>query len=437
MFCDELKLKLTAGNGGNGCISFRREAHVPRGGPDGGDGGRGGDIILRVNRNLNTLSHLSFKKIYKAESGQYGMGTKKHGKDAEDLTIEVPKGTVVFNEDKSVIYADLNNEGEEIIIAKGGKGGLGNQHFATATHQTPRFAEKGEPGEEKFVTLELKLVADVGIIGLPSAGKSTLISVISNARPKIAAYHFTTLEPNLGVVAMEKFGGTPYDNFVVEDIPGLIEGAHRGKGLGHKFLKHITRTNLLIHIIDGYLERADMNYKTIRNELKKYDKELSEKEEIIVVNKIDLISDETIEKRLKEIKKVAKTAKVFLISGLTREGLKPLLFEVVKKLIKLKAAHRKQEAISKKKTIPILHPHLDKTKYILTKIEPLKDHKLFHISGKRIEQLISMTDLKNQEGLERIYHYFEKSGIKKEIDRKKAKLGDYVRIKDQTIPYRP
>jgi len=437
MFCDELKLKLTAGNGGNGCVSFRREAHVPEGGPNGGDGGRGGDIIIVVDRNLNTLSHLSFKKSYKAESGQYGMGNKKHGKNAEDLTIKVPKGTMIFNEDKSVMYADLNKEGETIIIAKGGKGGLGNYNFATATHQTPRFAEKGEPGENKMVTLELKLVADVGIIGLPSAGKSTLISVISNAKPKIAAYHFTTLEPNLGVVCMEKFGGTPYDNFVVEDIPGLIEGAHTGKGLGDKFLKHITRTNILIHLIDGFLDNADKNYKTIRNELKKYDKDLFEKEEIVVINKIDLLDDKLTEKRLKELKKVIKTKKVFLISGVTREGLKPLLFEVVKKLIKLKTAHKQQVLSSKKSELPVLRPHLDKTKYILTKVEPLKDHKLFHISGQRIEQLISMTDLKNQEGLERIYHYFEKSGIQKALNRKKAKLGDYVRIKDHSIPYRP
>jgi len=437
MFCDELKLELIAGNGGNGCIGFRREAHVPKGGPDGGDGGNGGNIVLKVNRNLNTLSHLSFKKTYKADSGEHGMGKKMHGKNAEDLIIEVPKGTMVFNEDKSVLYADLSNEGEEIIIAKGGRGGLGNQHFATPTHQAPRFAEKGEPGERRTVIAELKLVADVGIIGLPSAGKSTLISVVSNARPKIAAYHFTTLEPNLGVVSMEKFGGTPYDNFVIEDIPGLIEGAHQGRGLGHKFLKHITRTNLVVHLIDGYLENADKNYKIIRTELKKFDKELFEKEEIVVLNKIDLLDEKTVEKRLKELKKVLKTKKVFLISGVTREGIKPLLFEIVKKLIKLKAAHKKELAAKTVKIIPILRPHLDKTKYILTKIEPLKDHKIFHISGKRIEQLISMTDLKNQEGLERIYHYFEKSGIKKEIDRKKATLGDYVRIKDRTIPYRP
>ena len=258
MFCDELKIKVVAGKGGDGCVSFRREKFVPKGGPDGGDGGNGGNIIIKVNPHLNTLSNLANKKIYKADQGVRGKRKNMHGKSAQNLILEVPKGTIILNEDKSEMLADLNKEGELLTIAKGGKGGMGNARFVSSTHQIPRFAETGEPGEEKEVILELKLVADVGLIGLPSAGKSTLISVISNARPKIAAYHFTTLVPNLGVVSM---GGN--NSFVVADIPGLIEGASQGKGLGHQFLKHIARTKLLVHIVDGFIPDTEENYKVI------------------------------------------------------------------------------------------------------------------------------------------------------------------------------
>lgn len=433
MFCDEIRIKLIAGKGGNGCMSFRREKYVPKGGPDGGDGGHGGNIIIKVNPNLNTLSNLNARKTYKAPDGVNGKGKNMHGKNGENLILEVPLGTIILNNEKNEQLADLNKEEEQIVIAKGGKGGLGNARFVSSIHQAPKFAENGEPGEEKEIILELKLVADVGLIGLPSAGKSTLISVISNARPKIAAYHFTTLIPNLGLVEMSKFGGSQDDSFIVADIPGLIEGASKGKGLGIKFLKHISRTKLLVHIIDGYLENADKAYKTIVQELKEFSKELAKKEEIIVLNKIDLIDKETRQKRLAELQKVTKKRKIFLISGVTKEGLKDLLFEISNKLVEIR---KKELKIRKTSKITVLKPHLEKIKWEIEKIILKKDHKVFRLKGKRIEQLAIMTDISNPEGLERMYQYITKFGIKKEIEKKGANFGDYIKILDKKIPYR-
>ncbi len=435
MFCDELKIKIVAGKGGDGCASFRREKYVPKGGPDGGNGGHGGSVFLKVNTNLNTLSHLLNNRKYKADDGVRGQSQNKYGKNAEDLTIEVPQGTTVYNEDKSEILADLNKEGEEFVIAKGGKGGLGNRMFVSSTHQAPTFAETGEPGETKDIVLELKLVADVGLIGLPSAGKSTIISVISNAKPKIADYHFTTLIPNLGVVNMSKFGGSVQDSFVAADIPGLIEGASKGKGLGHKFLKHVTRTKLLVHVIDGYLENIEENYKTINKELKQFNKELAKKDQILVINKIDLLSEEELSKKVEELEKSSKKAKIFLISALTKEGIKELAFEIFKKLTSIK----KKEKLSPRKEdhiIPTLRPHLETVKFEIDKIIKKKDHKIFRIIGKRIEQLIVMTDINNIEGLERMYHYIERLGIKRAIESKGAEIGDMIKIKEKYIPYR-
>jgi len=435
MFCDELKLIVIAGKGGNGCVSFRREKFVQKGGPDGGDGGHGGDVIFKVNSNVNTLAHLAGKKIFKAEIGDYGKSKKMHGKNGQDLILEVPIGTIIFNADKSQCLADLSHENDVIHLALGGKGGLGNSHFATSVHQTPRFAEQGEHGEEKEINLELKLVADVGLIGLPSVGKSTLISVISNARPKIAAYHFTTLIPNLGMVNMEKHGGSPYDNFIVADIPGLIEGASEGKGLGIKFLKHISRTKLLIHLIDASLEDIEKNYKAICEEIKKFDKNLIKREKIIVINKVDLIDDEKLKDFTKRLKKIVKTKKIIPISAQTHEGIKTLLFEITKELLKIKNA-----GIKKKKTIreiPIIKPTFDRIRFQLDKIKKEGSIKHFYISGKKIDQIAVMTDINNIEGLERMYNFIDKFGIKKEIDRKGAYYGDLIIIKNKKIPYRP
>jgi len=429
MFCDQLKLKLVAGIGGDGCSSFRREKFVPKGGPDGGDGGDGGNIVFKVNPQLNTLSHLANKKTYTAPKGENGRGKKMYGKTGEDLILEVPPGTIIFTLDKKTIIADLSIEKNEFTIVRGGIGGKGNARFKSSTNQAPRFAEQGEPGEKKEILLELKLVADVGLIGLPSAGKSTVISVISNARPKIAAYHFTTLVPNLGVVKI-----TETNTFVVADIPGLIEGASQGKGLGHKFLKHVARTKLLVHIIDASLEETEKNYKTIIKELKTFDKTLAKREEIIVLNKIDLLSEDQLKEKLKIIKKIAKKKPYFSISAISHTGLKPLLFEISNKLEEIKKA----EAIKprEKKEIPILRPHLEQIKFEIAKITGKKGAKTFHIIGKRIEQVAIMTDTKGREGLERMYHFIEKMGIKAAVDREKASFGDCYKINDKKIPYR-
>jgi len=438
MFCDELKLKVIAGNGGNGALSFRREKFIPRGGPDGGDGGKGGSIIFRANVNVNTLSHLSNRKMYKAESGGNGKGSNMTGADAEDLILDVPQGTVIYSADKKQLLADLSKPNDVIIIARGGKGGMGNLRFTSSTNQAPKFAENGEPGEEKEVLLELKLVADVGLIGFPSVGKSTLISVISNAKPKIAAYHFTTLVPNLGVVNMSQFGGDNTESFVVSDIPGLIEGASEGKGLGHKFLRHVSRTKILIHIIDCTSESPQQDYKTIISELKLFDKKLSKLKQIIALNKIDMLDQETLGKKIEEIKKVTKSKKVYPISCMTRVGIKELMFQAFKDLTALRVKEKKILIEEKRKEIkiPILQPHIEKVKFILERVEKTAENSIFHVGGKRIEQLVVMTDIKNPEGLERIYHYMKRMGLQKAIEKQGATFGDVVVIKGKIIPYR-
>lgn len=440
MFCDELKIKVIAGKGGKGCVSFRREKFIPRGGPDGGDGGNGGDIIIKVNRNLNTLGHLAHQKLYRAEDGEMGMGKNMHGKNAEDMTIEVPPGTMIFeiNKDKkSHLLYDLENEGAKAVLAHGGKGGMGNTRFKSSTHQVPRIAELGEPGEEKEVILELKLVADVGIIGLPSAGKSTLISVISNAKPKIAAYHFTTLIPNLGVVNMSKFGGSTAQSFVVADIPGLIAGASQGKGLGIQFLKHIARTKILVHLIDGSLPKPLATYKTVISELKKFDKTLPEREEIVVVNKVDLLTPKEITKIETALKKSPRIKKVFFISGVTHEGLKELVFHIYKEYEKQRAKEKAQISSQKEsKHLPIIRPVIDRERFKIKKLTNKKENNVYELSGHRIEQLAIMTEMSSPEGKERIYRYLDKSGMKKKLEKEGIRLGDTIKIKEKSLPYR-
>ncbi|MBI5074104.1 MAG: GTPase ObgE [Nitrospirae bacterium] len=321
-FVDYAEIFVQAGRGGRGCVSFRREKYVPRGGPDGGDGGRGGHIIFRAARDLNTLLDFRYRREYKAPGGQHGMGQRMHGRDGVDLVIPVPLGTVIRDKESGAVVADLVENAQEFISARGGRGGQGNQHFATATRQVPRFAQPGEEGEEKHLLLELKLLADVGLVGLPNAGKSTLISVISSARPKIADYPFTTLVPNLGVV---KFGD--YASFVVADIPGLIEGAHRGAGLGFQFLRHIERTRIFLHLVDvSDMSETDPveQYEKIRQELNLYRDDLISKKHAVVASKIDAASDSG---RLDLISEYCKTNAIdfFAISSATRKGIRKML----------------------------------------------------------------------------------------------------------------
>ncbi len=321
-FVDYAKVYVKAGDGGRGCVSFRREKYVPRGGPDGGDGGRGGHVVFRATRELNTLLDLRYRREYHAQRGQHGMGKKMHGRDGKDLLIPVPVGTVVKDECTGETLYDLDAEGMEAVVARGGRGGLGNSHFATPTRQVPRYAQPGEEGEERSLVIELKLLADVGLIGLPNAGKSTLISVISSARPKVADYPFTTLVPNLGVVKFED-----YRSFVVADIPGLIEGAHRGVGLGFQFLRHVERTSILLHLVDvsemGEGEPVE-NMKKINRELELYSPELVQKPQVVVGSKTDVKGDG---KRLKDLADYCrkKSLMFFAVSAVTGKGTKELL----------------------------------------------------------------------------------------------------------------
>jgi GTP-binding protein len=334
-FVDYVKIKVKAGDGGRGCVSFRREKYVPRGGPDGGDGGRGGHVVFKATDRLNTLLDLRYQREYKAERGQHGMGKKMHGKDGKDRVVPVPVGTLIKDADTGDILIDFNRKDMEAVAAKGGRGGLGNAHFATPTRQAPRFAQNGEDGEIKNLVLELKLLADVGLIGLPNAGKSTLLSVISSARPKIADYPFTTLIPVLGVVKLEN-----YRSFVVADIPGLIEGAHKGSGLGFQFLRHVERTSVLLHLIDisdmGEGDPVD-NFEKINNELNLYNPGLIEKQQMVIGTKLDIAISK---RRLNKIAQYCKSKSIdfFPVSSVTGRGLKRLLSSLSVK-IKTKKEH--------------------------------------------------------------------------------------------------
>ncbi len=334
-FIDEAEIYVKAGDGGRGCVSFRREKYVPRGGPDGGDGGNGADVIMIARRNMTSLLDYRYQRHYKAKRGVHGKGKDQHGKNAEDLLIPVPLGTMIKDFESGAFYGDLTEDGQTLVIARGGKGGRGNARFVTATNQAPKEAEPGVPGQEKTLKLELKLLADVGLLGFPNAGKSTLISRVSAARPKIADYPFTTLVPNLGVVSYGD-GAT----FILADIPGLIEGAHEGAGLGIQFLRHIERTKILIHLLDlSPMTQRDPieDYAAMNRELKSYNEELSKTPQIVALNKIDITEAreqlETIEKHFSEL-----GIKTFPISSATGEGTKELVWEVAKQVEKLRNA---------------------------------------------------------------------------------------------------
>jgi GTP-binding protein len=441
MFCDQTTITFIAGNGGNGCVSFRREKFVAKGGPDGGDGGNGASIVLVADENVDTLSDFRTQKRYKAEDGEPGRAKNQHGKAAEDLVLKVPIGTMIYDLDNKRLFEDLKRSGQTYTIVQGGRGGKGNARFASSTLQAPKFAEIGEPGEQREVDLELKLIADVGLIGLPSAGKSTLISVISNARPKIADYPFTTLIPNLGLVDVGKITGKKIkSSFLAADIPGLIEGAHQGKGLGDEFLKHVTRTKVLIHVIDVNEKDVIKSYETINLELKNYNKELTKKPQIIALNKSDTVDEETMEMLTKEIKKTAKKVKIFQISAVTGKGVKDLIFETYKVLQSIKKKHA-NEPEEKIESYKVHKPHLKMSskrfEVILVKLGSSQGGtKLFNIKGKAIERMVQMTNLNNEQAVERVYLYIEKSGIAGELKAKGALEGDKLQITNKILSFR-
>jgi len=331
-FVDQAKIYVKAGNGGAGCISFRREKYVPKGGPDGGDGGDGGDVILVADPQVHTLYDFYHQVHFRAENGRPGMGKKMKGRDGEDLILKVPVGTIVKDAETGEILGDLVQPGQKLVVARGGKGGRGNARFATPTRQAPRIAEPGKPGEERWLILELKLIADVGLVGFPNAGKSTLLSRISAARPKIADYPFTTLQPNLGVVKLIEG-----DTFVVADIPGLIEGAHKGVGLGHDFLKHIERTRLLLYLLDLSKEKEVVkDYEVLKKELELFNPELLKKEYFIALNKVDLFPDREFLKDIIKLFSEEDRKRIYAISAVTGEGVVELLYAIWNKLKEIK-----------------------------------------------------------------------------------------------------
>jgi GTP-binding protein len=416
MFIDKVQTKVQAGNGGNGIVSFRHEIYVDRGGPDGGDGGDGGDVIMVASRNQNTLAKFRFQKTIKADDGKNGSGQRKHGKSGHDLRIQVPLGTII-TDDHGGLLADLRDDGQEAVIAQGGKGGYGNAHFVSSVRQAPKVAERGEPGEAFMATLELKMIADVGLVGLPNAGKSTLLSIISNARPEIADYPFTTLTPNLGMVDIDET-----TTLLFADIPGLIEGASEGKGLGDDFLRHVERTKVLVHLIDMYNDSATDAYKTIQNELKNYKIDLTKRPQVIALTKIEGLDDDIVDDKVAELKKIVpKKSQIMVISAQSKQGIKDLLYEVKKQV----EAVRKKD--SQKKT--------NKAEIPVYKIDPNKQpwriidrNDGYKIRGQKIEKFGARTDFASEEGVRRLRDIMKKMGIMREIERRGIKLGDSIDI---------
>ena len=420
MFVDELTIKLLAGSGGDGCTSFRREKFVPMGGPDGGNGGKGASIIFEVDKNLKTLVDLSYRKIIKAPKGENGKGSNKYGKNAEDIIIAVPEGTTVINTETNEVMADLINDKERFVVAHGGRGGKGNKSFATHDVPAPKFSEKGEPGEEVIVKLELKVLADVGLIGMPSVGKSTLLSVISASKPKIAAYHFTTLNPNLGVVKLNNG-----DSFVMADLPGLIKGASNGVGLGIEFLKHAMRTRIIAHVVDmGSSEgrNPSQDYRVIREEIEKYSEILKNKKEVVIASKMDLADGS---KNLEEFKKNYPNVEVIPISAFNMEGID----EMIERLMEILKETPKEELYPQESFK--VYKYEDNVPY---KIK--KDGNIWVVSGKEIETLLLMTKFNEDEGVLRFARKFKGMGIEDELEKMGAKVGDEVQILDYMFTFK-
>lgn len=415
MFVDEVKVYVKAGDGGNGLVAFRREKYVPKGGPAGGDGGHGGNVIFEVDEGLSTLMDFRYNRHFTANRGENGMSKGKHGKDADDLVVPVPPGSVVYDDDTGHLIADLTEHGEQALIVQGGKGGRGNVRFKTPRNPAPQIAENGEPGEERNIRIELKVIADVGLVGFPSVGKSTLLSVVSAARPKIADYHFTTLAPNLGVVTT-KDGRS----FVMADLPGLIEGAHEGIGLGHQFLRHIERTRLIVHVIDmATIEGRDPfdDYEKINFELQAYGEHVAEKHQIIVANKMDMPSAEENLRQFKE--KVGEQVDIIPISAITKEGVEQLLYKIADKL----------EAIPKERHIEekVIFEYKEEEKpFTISRA----DDGTFILSGEEIERLFHMTDFSYSESAQRFARQLRHMGVDDALRERGAVDGDTVRLLD-------
>lgn len=420
MFYDKAKIYIKGGDGGNGSAAFRREKYVPEGGPWGGDGGRGGDIILIADEGLRTLVDFRYQMHYKAERGQHGMGKNMHGYTGKDRILRVPVGTVVRDAETGQFIGDITEGGQRLVVARGGRGGRGNTRFATMINKAPKLAEKGEPGEEHWISLELKLLADVGLVGLPNAGKSSLIAKISAARPKIADYPFTTIVPNLGMVRVDEG-----NSFVVADIPGLIEGAHAGTGLGHEFLRHVERTRVLVHLVDvSDSDQSDpvKDFNTINRELELYKPELMERPMLVAANKMDTPgSRENLEVLVREL---GERYEVFPISALTGEGADRLVTRLSRLLESIPA--KEPQTVEQN----IAEVHRPEPRFTIEKHEGV-----FTVGGKEIERHVAMTDLENEEGLSRLQRIMYIMGIDKALRKAGAKNGDLVRIRNFDFEY--
>ena len=425
MFVDTAKVKLEAGKGGDGAVSFRREIYIPKGGPDGGDGGKGGSIIFKADKDTNTLLDFRYNPELKAENGKNGSGTRSAGRAGKDLIVEVPIGTVVKRDGE--IIADLTKDKQEAVVAKGGEGGFGNAHFKSSVRQAPTIAEVGEPGESFEAELELKLLADVGLVGLPNAGKSTFLSVVSNAKPEIANYPFTTITPNLGVATIDK------QDLLIADIPGLIEGASEGKGLGHDFLRHVDRTAVLLHLIDIYNDDAGSAYETIRKELEKYS-DLKTRPEIVALTKCEGIDPEIIEMQRSSILKKNPSAKLFVISSVAHQGIEELLRAVLGQINLVSAE-------SKEQTAPDENPQEDedlptislpssalKTAWKAEKIVDDEGVEKYIVTGEKIEKFARRTDLNNYASVNRLRDIMKKLGIRGELTSLGAKPESIISI---------
>ena len=423
MFVDETVLKVIAGKGGDGCTSFRHEKYIEMGGPDGGNGGKGADIIFVVDKSLRTLIDLRYNKTIKGDKGVNGKGSNRNGANAKDVIIKVPEGTTIYDMDTNLVLADLTKDKEEFIVAHGGRGGRGNRAFATQQEPAPRMSEYGEPGEFRKIKVELKVMADVGLIGMPSVGKSTLLSQISGAHPKIAEYHFTTLSPNLGVVKL-KDGR----DFVIADLPGLIEGAADGLGLGHKFLKHAMRTRILAHVLDmGSYEGRDPieDYKTIKSEYEKFSDKLKNKLEIVIANKKDL---KEFENNLKRFKKEFPNVKVFAVSAKNGEGLEELITYLADELDKIEVNNIYDENEFESF---IMYKFKDEKPYTIT-----KDDDVWVIKGEEIEKLFKMTKFTEDESVLRFARKLRGMSVEDELEKAGAKRGDDVQILDYMFTFK-
>lgn len=420
MFVDIATVSIQAGKGGNGAVSFRREIYVDKGGPDGGDGGKGGNVIFEASENVNTLIDFRFQPELKAKPGTNGSKAKRHGKNGDDLIVKVPVGTLIKRGD--IVVADLTKHGEQKVVATGGDGGFGNAHFKSSVRQTPRMAEKGELGEAFSAELELKLLADVGLLGLPNAGKSTFLSVVTNARPEIADYAFTTLTPNLGVADIDD------SSLLIADIPGLIEGAAEGKGLGDQFLRHVERTAVLLHLIDAYSDTIAQDYKTIREELRKYSAELVDRPEVIVLTKVDGLDDDIIAMQREEIAKlVPKGTPVMAMSSTAHKGLKEVLRALREKVdtARAKEAEKLLEVEEQTEGLPVISLSSEAIEAAWT-VE--KDGDVYVVRGEKIERFARRTNYDQFEGVNRLRDIMKKLGIIHELRRKGAQSESVIRI---------